>query len=72
MRNVYVSRKVYNLVMRVIMILTVTLLIFTVRNLYIASVGIHHINTGIETCKDSINDYYANQGIYLAGDSVNK
>ncbi|MCR5770178.1 MAG: hypothetical protein K6G87_02960 [Butyrivibrio sp.] len=68
MRNVYVSRRVYHLVMRIIMILTVTLLIFTIRNLFVASIGIHHIDNGIESCRDSINNYYANQGILLAGD----
>lgn len=68
MRNVFIPRKTYRLAMRIIMILTVTLLLFTIRNLFVASIGIHHINSGIETCKDSLNDYYANQGIYLAGD----
>lgn len=68
MRNVYVSRRVYHLVMRIIMILTVTLLVFTIRNLFVASIGIHHIDNGIESCRDSINNYYANQGILLAGD----
>ena len=68
MRNIYVSRRVYNLVLRIIMILTITLLIFTIRNLFVASAGIRHINAGIETCRDSMNDYYANQGILLAGD----
>ena len=68
MRNVLIPRRTYRLVMRIIMILTVTLLIFTIRNLFVASIGIHHINSGIETSRDSLNDYYANQGIYLAGD----
>lgn len=68
MRNIYVSRRVYNLVMRIIMILTITLLIFTIRNLFVASAGIRNINRGIETCRDSMNDYYASQGILLAGD----
>lgn len=68
MRNVFVSRRVYSLVMRIIMILTVMLLIFTIRNLFVASIGIHHINAGIESCKDSINDYYANNGLLVATD----
>ena len=71
MRNIYLSRKVYNLVMRIIMVLTVTLLIFTIRNLFVASAGIHHINTEIATCQDSINDFYASKGVLIAEDSNN-